>query len=168
MKTVNERLQFWLKSQRISQTELAKNIGVTPAAINNIIHGRSNPTALLLKQLHQAYPNLNQDWLLNGQGQMLREGAASGFPVSDSALTPDVLDLLRSQFGLQQKQIGLQEQVIEELRDELRFYRDLVRQQGLRLVPAMGKSKLYQRALTVTRGGQYGQNRGTVFGTAAA
>jgi len=71
--TINERLEQYLKANKIAGTEIYKKIGVSqPVFAGWLKQGRAIP----LKKLQDIlilYPNLNARWLLTGDGQMKDE-----------------------------------------------------------------------------------------------
>lgn len=70
--TVKGRLLEYLKTKRISQTEFTRNIGVSSTYIGAM---RKGIPADKLKKISQLYPDLNREWLLYGDGEMLSEGS---------------------------------------------------------------------------------------------
>ncbi|MDE5808273.1 MAG: hypothetical protein K2H76_09155 [Muribaculaceae bacterium] len=68
--TVKSRLLHLLKEKRISQTEFARLMGVSPTYIGAM---RKSISDLRLKKLLEVFPDLNRDWILFGEGEMLNE-----------------------------------------------------------------------------------------------
>ena len=68
--TVKDRLLHFLKSQRISQVEFTRNLGVSPTYVGAM---RKSIPAVKMKKIIELYPELNRDWLLYGEGEMLVE-----------------------------------------------------------------------------------------------
>lgn len=76
---VKRRLLEFLKEKRISQSEFSRALGVSPTYIGAMRKGVPAPK---LKKISELYPDLNRDWLLYGEGEMLlkdspRESKAS-------------------------------------------------------------------------------------------
>lgn len=67
--SVKTRLLQFLKSKKISQTEFTRNIGVSSTYIGAM---RKGIPADKMKKIEKLYPDLNRDWLLYGEGEMLR------------------------------------------------------------------------------------------------
>lgn len=67
METVKERLLQFLKAERISKAEFARNMGVSEAYVSTM--RKSLPEARVAR-LIELYPTLNRDWLLYGEGEM--------------------------------------------------------------------------------------------------
>lgn len=65
-----ERLIRYLKSSKIGQTKFEEKVGISRGYINN--NKGTIGTAILLK-IKKACPELNTDWLISGEGEMLKE-----------------------------------------------------------------------------------------------
>lgn len=70
MSSVKERLQQFLKEERISASEFSRNMGLSPAYLASM---RKSMPEEKVEKLIQLYPQLNRDWLLYGEGEMYRE-----------------------------------------------------------------------------------------------
>ena len=66
--TVKERLIQYLKYKRIGQTKFEALAGLSRGYINNI---RKEPTTTKLLMILAAAPDLNKEWLMTGEGDML-------------------------------------------------------------------------------------------------
>lgn len=66
--SIGDRLRYLIEVRKYTQVELAKKVGVTQAAISNLVTDSSRkpsaPTLLKLAAALQANP----DWILTGQG----------------------------------------------------------------------------------------------------
>ena len=67
--TIGDRLRYLIEVRKYTQVELAAKIGLTQAAISNIVTNSSRkpsaPTLLKLAAALQANPN----WIITGQGE---------------------------------------------------------------------------------------------------
>ena len=70
MTTVKERLQEFLKAERISASEFSRKMGLSPAYIASM---RKSMPEEKVERLIELFPQLNRDWLLYGEGNMYRE-----------------------------------------------------------------------------------------------
>ena len=70
MNTVKERLQKFLKEERISASEFSRKMGLSPAYIASM---RKSMPEEKVDRLLSLYPQLNRDWLLFGEGEMYRD-----------------------------------------------------------------------------------------------
>ena len=55
-----------------SQKELGKKMGYNnPSAFSQVINGKAKEPKLFMQKLKHIFPNLNIDWLENGEGEMI-------------------------------------------------------------------------------------------------
>ncbi|MBD5236249.1 MAG: helix-turn-helix transcriptional regulator [Bacteroidales bacterium] len=83
--TVKSRLLHLLKEKRMTQTEFARQLGVSPTYIGAM--RRSIPDVKLRKVM-EIFPDLNRDWLLYGEGEMLLDTDEDETLISDGYLVP--------------------------------------------------------------------------------
>jgi transcriptional regulator with XRE-family HTH domain len=57
-----------------SQEKLAKLLEYSPSTLSRFLSGKAPLNEHFLKRLARFYPALNEEWLLSGKGQMLKEG----------------------------------------------------------------------------------------------
>ena len=69
MDSIAERLISIRQSQGVSQTALAKKLGIAQSTLSQLESGASVPGAELLSKLQVRY-NIDINWLLNGEGTM--------------------------------------------------------------------------------------------------
>ncbi len=73
-----ERLLIFLKHLGIGQTKFEENTKLGRASISKIKNGMSAPN---LAKISSAYPELNIDWLLSGEGSMLKSENNTSTPI---------------------------------------------------------------------------------------
>lgn len=54
-----------------SQQNFAAKLDVAPATISSIFTGRTNPTNKLVQAIHKAFPTVDTNWLMFGEGEMM-------------------------------------------------------------------------------------------------
>lgn len=79
--TVKERLEFFLKSKKISKTDFGKAVGVSNSFVSSM---RKSLGPDKIQSIAQTYPDLNIEWLLTGEGEMLKTQS------TNSVITGDV------------------------------------------------------------------------------
>ena len=55
----------------LSQQNFAAQLGVAPATISSIFTGRTNPTNKHVQAIHKAFPEIDTNWLMFGEGEMM-------------------------------------------------------------------------------------------------
>lgn len=68
--TVKTRLAEFLKARRITKSSLSRMLDVSPAYVSAM---RKSIPEEKVKKLCELFPELNRDWLLYGEGNMLRD-----------------------------------------------------------------------------------------------
>lgn len=76
METITDRFLLvynFLKDSKIvkNAAQMAKDMGITPAAISNIVSGSSKAELKIVTGIAKAYTAVNLRWLLIGDGEML-------------------------------------------------------------------------------------------------
>jgi len=77
--------------KNLSPAQLAEAIGVQRSGISHILSGRNKPSLDFVMKVLEAYPELNESWLLKGEGEMLKpaNADASLFSVVEPKQAPD-------------------------------------------------------------------------------
>lgn len=72
-----ERLKYLLEKEGITAYRVWKDTSITKGTIANYIEGKTNPNKSNIALL-SAYFGVNEEWLLNGEGQMSRSNKIKG------------------------------------------------------------------------------------------
>ncbi|MDR2921606.1 MAG: XRE family transcriptional regulator [Tannerella sp.] len=72
---LKDRIKYFLKESGISQRKFEIAIGKSNGYVNNIVKTISVD---VLNSISKAYPELNADWLMTGEGKMLRSEQEEG------------------------------------------------------------------------------------------
>ncbi len=68
---IQSRLELVIKSLDISDREFALKLGISPSTLSNVLGGRrSNPSLDVLQKVKDAYPDINLNWLISGEGDL--------------------------------------------------------------------------------------------------
>lgn len=65
-----QRVDNLINRLNLSKLKFAQIIGITPGTIYNIVDNRSNPGIHFINAVNRAYPNINTNWILTGDGNM--------------------------------------------------------------------------------------------------
>lgn len=66
----------------MTQQEFSAKLKVSPATISSIFSGRTRPTNMQVMAIHKAFPEINTNWLMFGEGEMLVGGSPAQSSVS--------------------------------------------------------------------------------------
>lgn len=72
---MKDRILQIMRSKNMSQNEFASAIKMSPASLSSIINGHNNPTTKYVFAIHDRFPEININWLMFGEGEMM-EGAS--------------------------------------------------------------------------------------------
>lgn len=70
---MTDRILEIIKYLHISPSDFAEEIGVQRSSISHLISGRNKASLEFVQKILSRYPEINTDWLLNGNGQMLNK-----------------------------------------------------------------------------------------------
>lgn len=68
---MQERIRQIMDHYGLSQQNFAAQLGVAPATISSIFTGRTNPTNKHVQAIHKAFPEIDTNWLMFGEGEMM-------------------------------------------------------------------------------------------------
>lgn len=116
--SVKERLIEYIKFKRISARKFSISIGVSPGYVNSISKSIQPDK---LNRITVQYPDLNPEWLLTGEGEMLKaETVNTAHPIIYSARdSDDRFDRLMKIVEMQSKQMEVQSKQIEMLLNKI-------------------------------------------------
>lgn len=66
------RIQKLLQLKNLTASRLADEIGVPRSSVSHILNGRNNPSLEFLQKVLTRYPDVNTDWLIQGNGTELK------------------------------------------------------------------------------------------------
>lgn len=70
-------LQELMDSLQINAAQFAEEIGVQRSSISHFLSGRNNPSLDVIRKILTAYPKVNADWLIFGEGEMFKQSASA-------------------------------------------------------------------------------------------
>lgn len=108
--SVTERFIKYLHAQGISQNHIARLLGVKPQTINNQIL-RSGVSADVLCRLLDATPSLSAEWLMRGEGPMMR-GAPGPPPPEPLGGADDEVVRLRAENAVLREQLARTQEML--------------------------------------------------------
>ncbi|MGY8988151.1 MAG: helix-turn-helix domain-containing protein [Flavobacteriales bacterium] len=64
------RIKKWIENQGLKSSSFADKIGVNRATISHVLSGRNKPSIDFLNKMICAFPDLNSNWIVSGDGLM--------------------------------------------------------------------------------------------------
>ena len=84
---MKDRIRKVMEWANLSQQDFAARLEVSPASLSSIFTGRTNPTSNHVNAIHRVFPEININWLMFGEGDMLIAGAGEQAGVAAGATT---------------------------------------------------------------------------------
>lgn len=75
---MKDRIRTIMEQAKLSQQDFAARLGISPASLSSIFTGRTNPTNNHVMAVHRAFPQINVNWLMFGEGQMMVSEVSNG------------------------------------------------------------------------------------------
>ena len=121
MGAIKDRIIEFIRYEKISKRGFAASIGKSNSYVNNIV---STISADVIQKIQSEYPNLNIDWLLTGNGKMIKGSNDVGIfpspPIDKDSLTNidilvKVIDKLSESDERNSKSIEIMNENMKEL-----------------------------------------------------
>jgi len=64
------RIKKWIENEGLKSSSFADKIGVNRATISHVLSGRNKPSIDFLDKMIRAFPDLNSNWIVTGDGLM--------------------------------------------------------------------------------------------------
>jgi len=120
----NDRFTKVIEYSELTPAEFAEEIGVQRSSISHIISGRNKPSLDFITKIKSKFPDLEWDWLINGNGEMLinKEEIPVIIPIAEpeekkpaKKSLPDLFSLISDeQFGQQETDKKPENQISRE------------------------------------------------------
>ena len=72
---MKDRISAIMRHMGMSQKDFANEICISPGTLSSIFSGRNKPTLNTLNNIRERFPEVNMDWLMNGNGEMFLPSA---------------------------------------------------------------------------------------------
>lgn len=82
------RINLLLRAKNITARTFAEEIGIQPSGMSHILSGRNNPSLDFVTKVIRRYPEISLEWLVFGQGEMLKSPASPTLRPAAIASTP--------------------------------------------------------------------------------
>ena len=128
-----ERMQKIIRYYKMSQTELAERLDVNQSNLSAIIRGKRPCGKIMDDKFLLSFPEINKEWFLTGEGDMLNEGYTTFDPVGVATPTAPNLE---NEIKILQTQLELKDKLIDSLQADV----NMLREMNQKLLQAITKS----------------------------
>lgn len=67
---MKDRIYSIMQQDGLTNAEFAEKIGISTSSLSHIFSGRNKPSLEVVMRIQKAYPTINLNWLLYGEGDM--------------------------------------------------------------------------------------------------
>lgn len=120
---VRDRLKAYLKHKKISQSAFAESIGASAGYVNAISKGIGTDKVSIIRA---TFPDLNIDWLLTGEGSMLKDNNTGATPTDNNSINPTNTQAM--EVGLALDYIATLKEQLATMKEQLKEKDALIRQ----------------------------------------
>ncbi len=96
MQSDKERIEQIIQSKKLNNIEFSNKTQLSPSTLSHILSERTKPSLTILRNIVEAFPDLNPMWVLLGQGEMYLadEKANSSDNQDETGADDDIDDIL--------------------------------------------------------------------------
>jgi hypothetical protein len=121
MTNAKERILYFIESQQINKEYFFEKVGLSYSNFKGIQKKSGLNTDAIVKIL-SIYPELNVDWLITGNGEMLK-----AYSKKNKIEEPEPVYQLENNITLEQKEtIAILKREVEDLRDDKQFLKSII------------------------------------------
>ncbi len=92
---VKERIDIIITHSGLTPSKFADKLGVQRSGVSHILSGRNNPSLDFLMKVLNHFPEISGDWLITGNGNMLKAHVQSSVPkqlsIEDESAKQDLI-----------------------------------------------------------------------------
>lgn len=112
--TIAAQLKAYISGAAIRQKDAAEKCGISAPHFANLLNGREGIGFAAARRICDAFPEINQTFLITGEGELLKHGPESSRP----APAADELSSLREQLAQKTAENARLLGIIEKLTDK--------------------------------------------------
>lgn len=106
MVSIKDQIRTIITANNLSDRQFALKIGVNPSVVGSMFIKSTEPSSKVIQAILLNFPEISPDWLLLGNGEMLRPTPAPQTPPAPSPSTEDLINI-----------INQKDAIIKELKD---------------------------------------------------
>lgn len=73
MNAINERVKFILDHYNLTAGAFAEKLGIQKSSVSHLLSGRNKPSFQFLSKLVKAFPEINLNWFITGDGDIFNK-----------------------------------------------------------------------------------------------
>lgn len=117
MDSLNQRISKIIEYSGLTSSEFADAVDVQRSSVSHITSGRNKPSLEFIIKLKSRFPELHWDWIINGEGEMLKPAEVKPEEQPETVATslPDLFSLIDDDnFGITEREDKVQKKIPRE------------------------------------------------------
>jgi len=125
---LSERIMLIIRHFGINKNIFSKKIGISPATFSGYINDGREPGYTFIGKIVKKYPEINSEWLLTGEGEMLRkdQDVIDAQKQYKMDVLEDKVKMLQEQVGLYQRLVTGEEKIVEMISESNKIHQQQV------------------------------------------
>jgi transcriptional regulator with XRE-family HTH domain len=115
---VNDRIKLLIEEKAKSERDFALRIGINQATLNYYTSGKRKLSLETIYAILGTFQDVSAEWLLRGEGEMLKGDVASGQSSSSGKLSGDESSFYKKIIDEQLDTIGMLKKKVSELEEQ--------------------------------------------------
>ncbi len=70
MTAISKRIQYILEHYNLTAGQFAEKLGIQKSSVSHLLSGRNKPSFQFLSKLVKAFPEINLNWFITGEGDI--------------------------------------------------------------------------------------------------
>lgn len=95
---MKERILQLIELFNMTPTQFAQSVGIQRATLQHILSGRNEPSLKIVMAIHNAFPDIELEWLLYGKGMAIPQLQSQNDKVETKNETYPILPGMESEF----------------------------------------------------------------------
>ena len=88
---MKDRIRALMNHMGMSQKDFANEICISAGTLSSIFSGRNKPTLNTLNNIHERFPEVNMDWLMNGKDEMFVTSTPDSSHLDANGVSPSTV-----------------------------------------------------------------------------
>ena len=88
---MKDRIRALMNHMGMSQKDFANEICISAGTLSSIFSGRNKPTLNTLNNIHERFPEVNMDWLMNGKDEMFVTSTPDSSQLEANGVSPSTV-----------------------------------------------------------------------------
>lgn len=147
---ISKRIQKIIEYYQLTPSDFADRVGIQRSGVSHLTSGRNKPSVDFIEKLINAFPEVNINWFVTGNGEMINEKKITKeeFPIENNSSSSTLLLFPEFEEKIEKPKV----QIKNELKDEkIVITENPVFEKNITNPPNIEKSEIFKNIKKVKR-----------------